>query len=218
MKIINKVIVVDDHDIFREGLVSLLKLKKIARTVDEARNGQEFLDLLNKREIPDLVLLDISMPIMDGVIAAQAAVEKFPSIKIIVLSMFGDKEYYYKMISAGVKGFVLKSSGKNELESAILNVMEGNSFFSNELLIQIIADIGYKSDSEKKQTNEFTPREYDVLKLFCQGLSAKEIADQMALSKKTIEGYRTKLFHKTGTKTSTSLVVYAIKNKIVSIV
>lgn len=216
MAIIDKTIVVDDHDIFREGLVALLKLKKIANQVYEAKNGKEFLDLLNTVN-PDLVLLDISMPIMDGLTAAKIAIEKCPGIKIIVLSMYGDQDYYYKMITAGVKGFVLKSAGKNELELAIKTVGSGQSYFSNELLRKIIADIGYERNKEEKSDFDITDREFDVLRLLCQGLSASEIADNLSLSKKTVEGYRTKLFQKTGTKTSLSLVVFAIKNKLVNI-
>lgn len=216
MTLVNRAIVVDDHDIFREGLVALLKLKKIVNEVHEAKNGEEFLALL-EQVTPDLVLLDISMPIMDGLTAAKHAIEKYPGIKIVVLSMFGDQDYYYKMIAAGVKGFVLKSAGKNELELAIEAVSKGQSFFSNELLRKIIADIGYERNKTEKPDFNITDREFEVLKWLCQGLSASEIADELSLSKKTVEGYRTKLFQKTGTKTSLSLVVFAIKNKLVNI-
>lgn len=216
MEPIKNIIVVDDHDIFREGLVALLTLKKIAVKVYEAKNGEEFIDLLTNIT-PELVLLDISMPLMDGLTAAKVAIDKYPDIKILVLSMFGDQEYYYKMISVGVKGFVLKSAGKNELEQAIQAVAKGDSYFSNELLRKIIADIGYERSKPEKPDFDITNREFEVLKWFCQGYSASEIAEEMLLSKKTIEGYRTKLFQKTGTKTSLSLVVFAIKNKLVNI-
>lgn len=211
-------IIVDDHDIFRDGLNSLITHKKIANIIGEASNGLDFLKLLEHKK-PDLVLMDISMPVMDGIEATQKALEKYPELNILVLSMFGDEEYYYKMINAGAKGFVLKSSGKNELEQAIKTVASGESYFSNELLRRIIANLSDKKVSKPKQAEKevISHREFDVLQLMCSGLAANEIAEQLFISKKTVEGHRTKLFAKTGTKNSLGLVVYAIKNKIVEI-
>jgi DNA-binding NarL/FixJ family response regulator len=213
--IIKRIMIVDDHDIFREGLSALIKLKNIAKEVDEAKNGIEFLEKIDQ-QLPDLALVDIAMPVMDGLTAVQKAHKKYPELKIIALSMHGDTLYYHKMIEAGAQGFLLKSSGKNELEAAIDAVIHNKMYFSNELLQNVISQIE-DDNCRKNQTEEFTDRELEVLKWLCQGMSAKEIADKMNLSKKTVEGYRTRLFSKTGTKTSVALVVCALKNKLVGI-
>lgn len=214
---LDTLMIVDDHDMFRDGIVSLVKFKKIAKNVVEASNGQEFIELL-KETTPQVVLLDISMPIMNGVEAAEIALKKYPDLNIIILSMYGDEDYYYKMINIGVNGFILKTSGKDELEKAIEKAAKGDSYFSSELLHKIIQNINKnKKPKNPKPGIHFTPREREVLHCLCNGLTASQIAMELHLSKKTIEGYRTKLFHKTNTKNSISLVVFAIKNKIVEL-
>ena len=127
------IIIVDDHLIFRQGLKSIITMENIANVIGEASNGLELLVLLTHLK-PDLVLMDIDMPHMNGLEATEKALELIPDLKIIAFSMFSDEEYYYKMIDLGVKGFILKTSGINELENAIKNVMLGDSYFSNELL------------------------------------------------------------------------------------
>jgi DNA-binding NarL/FixJ family response regulator len=127
------IIIVDDHLIFRQGLKTIITMENIANIIGEASNGLELLELLTHLK-PDLVLMDIDMPHMNGLEATEKALELIPDLKIIAFSMFSDEEYYYKMIDLGVKGFILKTSGINELENAIKNVMLGDSYFSNELL------------------------------------------------------------------------------------
>jgi len=211
-----KIIIVDDHDIFRDGLKSLISLKNIASVVGEASNGKEFLEILETNK-PDLVLMDISMPVMDGITATEKAISMFPDLNILALSMFSDEEYYYKMINAGAKGFVLKSSGKDEIIRAIQTVSEGTSYFSNELLRRLLIKFGPKNENAQSQMKAFTKREFEIIALMCNGLSAAEIADKLCISKKTVEGHRTRLFAKTGTKNSIALVIYVIKNHLVEI-
>src|ERR1035437_2601895 len=141
-------IIVDDHLIFRQGLKSLITLENIANIIGEASNGMELLELLTQLK-PDVVLMDIDMPHMNGLEATEKAIELMPDLKIIAFSMFSDEEYYYKMIDRGVKGFILKTSGINELEAAIQNVMMGESYFSNELLRKIINNFGKNSAAAK---------------------------------------------------------------------
>jgi DNA-binding NarL/FixJ family response regulator len=212
-----KIIVVDDHVMFREGLKSLIEQEHLGEVIAEAENGKKFLDLIGNLK-PDLVLMDIEMPEMNGLEASEIALQKFPDLKILVLSMFGDEDYYIRLINAGAKGFILKSSGKKELENGIREVASGESHFSNELLRRIIFNVG-KNKSLKNQEAEFefTDRELEVLKLLCNGLSNAEIAEQLNLSIKTIETHRSKLLLKTGIKNSISLVLFALKNKIIVI-
>lgn len=206
-----EIILVDDHDIFRDGLSSLITLKGLGKIVGQAANGVELLKILDVIK-PDLVLMDVAMPIMDGIVATQKAIEKYPDLNILTLTMFGDSDYYVKMVNAGVKGFVLKSSSKEDLENAISIVSKGGSYFSTELLRKALVKLSSKKTNYK---DVFTSREFEVLKLLCAGNSAGEIAEMLHLSKKTIEGHRTKLFSKTGTKNSVALVIFAIKNQII---
>ena len=152
------IIIVDDHLIFRQGLKSLITSENFARVIGEASNGKEFIELL-KRLKPDLVLMDIDMPHMNGMEATQKAMELLPELKVIAFTMFSDEEYYYKMIDLGVKGFILKSSGINELEKAIQDVMMGESYFSNELLRKIINNFGRKSTNKYIEDAGLTGRE-----------------------------------------------------------
>ncbi len=124
-----KIILADDHKIFRESLKKLLASEKIAEVIAEAGDGKQLLELLKTHE-PDLIVMDISMPNMDGIETTKKALELKPELKILTLSSFGDEKYYYKMVEAGVKGFVLKNSGISELEQAITEVTSGGSWFS----------------------------------------------------------------------------------------
>lgn len=212
-----KVIITDDHQIFRQGLKSLIVKEEIAEVIAEASNGKEFLELLPEFN-PDLVLMDIGMPEMDGIEATRRALEVNPSLKILVLSNFGDEVHYFNIIQAGAKGFVLKTSGIHELQLAIEKVLAGESYFSNELLRKIIANISQPDISRKangKTEDTLTRRELEVLQLVAGGLSNEEIADKLNISVTTVKGHRSNLLMKTGTKNTAGLIMYAIKNKII---
>ncbi len=214
-----KIIIVDDHQLFREGIKLLIELEGLGKVIAEAENGKIFLELLEELN-PDLVLMDIEMPVMNGKVATQKALVFRPDLKILALTMLSEKENYADMIKAGVMGFVMKTSGKNELENAIKTVIRGESYLSKELLRQIIAGSGKqpvpKEDTEVNE-NKFTERELEVLGYFSQGLTASEIAEKIFRSVKTVESHRSKLLEKTNTKNTVNLVLYAIKNKIVKI-
>jgi DNA-binding NarL/FixJ family response regulator len=209
-----KIILVDDHKIFRESLRRLLTSEGIAEIVAEAANGKEFLEVLETIQ-PDLVLLDISMPVMDGIEAATLAIKKFPDLCILTLSSFGDEKYYYKMIEAGVKGFVLKSSGLTELENAINEVVPGGNWFSNELLKNIISSLSKKNSQPKMA--ELTERELEILKLICKGLTNEQIAEEIHLSFDTVKWHRANILSKTQCTNTALLVMYAIKNELIEV-
>ncbi len=210
------IILVDDHQIFRTSLKSLIMNEKIGTVIGEASNGKEFLDVLEK-EVPDLVLMDIDMPEMDGSEATMLAIEKHPDLKILALTMFGEENYYFKMVKAGVKGFLLKTSDIKELEIAIKDVTTGETYFSNELLRKIITNFDKKTSQQVQETNILTDRELDVIKLICDGMTNEEIAEKLHISPKTVKGHRANLLAKTGCKNAPSMVLYAIKNKIIEI-
>ena len=210
------IILVDDHLILRQGIKSLITAENIAKVIGEASNGIELLELL-KNHKPDIVIMDIDMPHMNGMEATQKALEMIPELKIIAFTMFGDEEYYYKMIDLGVKGFILKSSGIAELENAINGVMLGESYFSPEVLRKIISSLGRNKQVKNSLNVEFTSREIEVLQQICLGLNNEEIAEKLFISPKTIKSHRSNLLGKTGCKNTPTLILYAIKNNIVQI-
>lgn len=213
------IIIVDDHKMFREGLSFLLSKTSNFEIIAEASDGQLFLDLLEKTT-PDIVLMDINMPNVDGIQATKKALEKYPNLKIIALSMNGDEAFYYEMIKAGVSGFVLKKSGSDELEEAIETVMAGGDYFSQELLKNVILNLGKHKQTPvetKISAIKLTEKEAEVLRLICNGFVNKEIAAKLFVSPRTIENYRTKLIDKTGAKNTSNLIMLAIKNKLITV-
>ena len=210
-----KLIIVDDHEIFRNGLQTILKRIENVKLIASASNGSEFLDLL-KKEVPDLVLMDIKMPVMDGVDATRQALAKYPEIKIIALSMFGDEEYLQQMIQAGAKGFLLKNITRKNLSHAIEVVFSGGNFYSEEMLGFFTKKYIQETQPEYDDS-EITKREMEVLQLVAEGLSNQEIADRLFISKRTVDGHKNNLIVKTGSKNMVDLLVYSIKKGLVKI-
>lgn len=213
----NKIIIVDDHSLFREGIKLLIENEKLGCVVAEAENGRVFLDLLNVHE-PDLVIIDIEMPVMNGPEAIRKALAINSKLKFLVLTMLNESADYNEIVFAGAMGIVLKTAGKKEFERAINTIIAGESYFSPEMLRQMLLN------SQKNDTSEinlkktvFSDREMEVLRLLCDGLSVSEIADKIFLSVKTIEAHRSSLLRKTNTRNTINLVLFAIKNKMVEI-
>lgn len=204
-------ILVDDHKLFREGLKLLLDNLSFVQEVREASNGQVFLQEL-EAGVPDLVFIDVDMPVLNGIEATRKALQLFPDLNIIALSMYGDEEYYMKMINAGVKGYILKNCGIQEVEAAIRSVVSGKVYFSQEILMLMIKNINKKRDHSKK--SGLSEREREILCHICMGLSNHEIADLLCLSKRTVDKHRENLLLKTQSKNTAGLVIYAIKNSI----
>jgi len=209
------VFIVDDHSLFRNGLKILLTTSGQFNVIGEAENGQEFLTLIDQLE-PDIVLMDIDMPIMDGITATREALKKKPDLKVITLSMYGEEEYYYKMIEAGVKGFLLKNSDINEVKNALITVSKGGKYFSQELLYNVVKNIR-STHKEQELTEALSDREVEILIQICNGLSNNEIAENLHISKRTVDKHRANLLDKTNSKNTAHLVLYAIKNKLIDI-
>jgi DNA-binding NarL/FixJ family response regulator len=208
------VILVDDHQLFREGLKLMLNLNSKIGTIYQAANGVEFLEFLEKIT-PDVVLMDIDMPLMDGVEATKRALLLNPGLKIIALSMYGDDEYYIKMIEAGARGFILKNSEIEVVEAAIEQVMAGQNYFSSEIMANLVLNLNKKKSGEAR--NELTERESEILYHICKGLSNQEIADTLFLSKRTVDKHRENILSKTNVKNTAGLVMYAIKHGIIQV-
>ncbi|OYT10691.1 MAG: DNA-binding response regulator [Bacteroidetes bacterium 4572_112] len=210
-----KVIVVDDHELFRKGVIMVLKKMDNVEVIGEAGDGKEFLAMLNSHK-PDVVFIDIKMPLMNGIEATTQATKRFPELNIIALSMFGEEEYLHKMINAGAKGFLLKNSSIGEIERAINLVNNGKNCYSDDLLgyfTNKFIDNKPKDDDKIKLTR----RELEVLNLVAQGLSNTEIADKLFISKRTVDGHKANLIQKTGSKNIVDLLIYSIKNNIITI-
>lgn len=245
-----RVLLVDDHQLFRSGLRGLLEGGGIARVTGEAGSGVEMLEMLSAMAanevsggternpegfsgaagLPDVVLLDIDMPVMDGRQAAAQALSRWPELRIVTLSMHGDEHYYFAMVEAGVQGFLLKSSGMDEVAAAIDTVAEGGTYFSPELLQGLVSILrttaplnGVSSSDDDvlhadvSSDDALSDREREVLLCVCGGLSNQEIADKLFISKRTVDKHRANIMLKTGNKNTANLVVYAIKNGLVEI-
>lgn len=209
-----RIIIADDHQLFRNGLKILLNSFPEFEVTGEASNGKEYLELLKTIQA-DIALMDINMPEIDGIEATKRGVKMNPSVNVIALSMYGEEEYYYKMVDAGAKGFLLKDSDISEVKEAILTVVKGGSFFSQELLYHVIQKIKHR-ELETKSAN-LSKREREILVKICEGLSNQEIAEALFISKRTVDKHRANLLGKTNSKNTASLILFAIKNKLIEI-
>ncbi|WP_302567504.1 response regulator transcription factor, partial [Alistipes indistinctus] len=193
-----KIVVVDDHTLFRNGLRTLLDGIEGFSVIGEASNGVELLELLPGIE-PDVILLDIEMPKMNGIVTAEEALKRYPDLKIITLSMYGDEDYYFKMVSLGVKGFILKNSEIKEVAAAIETVVGGGSYFSQELLFNLVSNLKSTPSSVPEDSpEELSQRESEILLHICRGESNSEIADSLFISKRTVDKHRSNILAKTG--------------------
>lgn len=213
-----KIILVDDHAIFLKGLRLIINECSQFKVIGEASNGLEFLDLL-KQMTPDVVLMDIKMPKLNGVDTTKKAIKEYPDLKIITLTMFSDHKYLRLMAEAGTKGFILKNIGKEQLEQAVHAVYDGKTYFSPELIDDIAKwEPVPTSGVFLEDLNErLTDRELDVLQQIVEGLSTQEIADKLYISTRTVEGHRANLIAKTATRNVVNLVIYAIRKHLVTI-
>jgi DNA-binding NarL/FixJ family response regulator len=209
---------VDDHPIFLKGLTLLLNEVVEFKVIGEAHDGLEFLrDMENV--VPDVVLMDIRMPHMNGIEATREALLKIPSLNIIALTMFGEQKYINLMAEAGAKGFLPKDVTKEELVEAIKRVSEGETYFSHRVITELVENSLNAGGEEFlfKLGEKFTEREYEVLKYLIMGLSAPEIGERLFISPRTVEGHRASLISKTGTKNVVELVIFAIRHNLISL-
>jgi DNA-binding NarL/FixJ family response regulator len=203
------VAIVDDHTLFRNGVAALMSEFEELNVVFEAENGEQMQRLLAKHSLPQVILMDINMPVIDGYAATKWIKEKYPRIKVLALSMFEDDKAVIRMIKSGASGYVLKESKPKELLEAI-KIINEKGVYINEMVSGKLL----RSVSDKEAVPEFSKKELEFLKLCCSELTYKEIADQMCVSPRTVDNYREALFLKLNIKSRTGLVLYAIQNEI----
>ncbi|QEM13568.1 response regulator transcription factor [Mucilaginibacter rubeus] len=207
-----QIALVDDHKLFRSGMAALVTNFKRYNILFEAANGQELVNTIKSGTVPDIVLLDISMPVMDGVEAAQILRSKYPGVRIIILSMFEDAEKVLLMVKMGVKGYLLKDSEPYEVEDALLKVSQGELYYPEFVTRHLITNFNSKLENIK-----LNPREIEFLRFTGTELTYKEIAEAMNISVRTVDSYRDQLFEKLQIKSRVGLVLYSIKNKLIEL-
>ncbi len=211
--------IVDDHTMFRKGLASLINLFPTYKVLFDAADGKDFIAQLKPPHLPDIVLLDISMPGMDGYATADWIRSNHPDIKVIALSTMDSETAIIKMIRHGARGYVLKDADTTELKAAFDDVLSKGFFYNETVTRKIMQSIHLLAD-EKSRVSAFvklSDREVEFLKLVCSDKTYAQIAAEMFLSERTIDGYREALFQKLNVGSRVGLVMYAIKNGIVKI-
>ncbi len=206
---------VDDHKIIRDGIKALLQDNPDVQVVAEAENGAVAVTSISKNEI-DVVLMDINMPVMNGIETTRAIKEHDNTIKIIALTMLEEKVNIKAMIEAGASGYILKSAGEEQLIRSISTVMDGKYFFSDEVARAVMMDLVYQREPDENKTGEFklTDRELEVLKLIVEEYTTQEIASKLFISARTVDAHRRNLLQKTGARNLAGLVRYAIEHNI----
>jgi DNA-binding NarL/FixJ family response regulator len=210
-----RIVLADDHEIFRDGFRVMLKKQASVELVGEAADGEELINLVEETQ-PDVVVTDIKMPKLDGISATKILTKKYPHIGVISLSMFDEENLIIEMLEAGAKGYLLKNAHKNEIITAVEAVFKSQTYYCNHTSRKLTKMIAESSFNPNKRASkpEFSEREISVMRFICQELSNREIALQLKLSVRTIEGYRERIQEKISARNTAGIVVYAIKNRI----
>lgn len=220
-----KIVLADDHKIIRDGIKALLHGEPTLMVVGEASDGLELIELLSHIKDVDVALVDINMPRMDGFEVVEIIKAKYPSVKVLVLSMLDHENYVSRIMGSGAYGYILKNTGKEELTHAIHMVAKGSYYICTEIsmnLLRRLRQVSYSSGSEavaeplpEKSGGNLSKREMEVLKLIAEGYTNAEIADKLFTSKRTIESHRQNLLEKTQSNNTATLIKYAIHNGLV---
>jgi len=213
-----RVLVVDDHTLVRDGIRALLTPVADVEVVGEATNGREALEKV-KRLVPDVVLMDLAMPLMGGLEATRKIRREFPGTKVLALTQYDDREYIVPVIEAGARGFVSKMAAFSELTSAIQALYRGDSFLSPTAAAALVEECQQKNTigEGKDPYQHLTDREREVLKLVAEGYTAKEIADMLVISLRTVETYKTNLMKKLDIHNRTDLIRFAIRKRVITV-
>jgi len=207
-----KIVIADDHQMFIDGVKSLLKKEKKFNFVHEALNAEDALSFINKNEI-DLLITDISMPGMSGTELTKKIKQDFPKIKVLVLTMYNDSAIINEILQSEAEGYILKNTGKQELLTAISKIMDDGTFYSNEVIGQLLKDNKKKIISHTIK-EALTTRELEILKLVCEEFTTADIAEKLFISPRTVDTHRKNILEKTQSKTIVGLIKYAFENNV----
>jgi len=213
-----RVLIVDDHTLVRDGIKALLSLVADIEVVGEAENGKEALAMVNNLA-PDVVLMDLAMPVMSGLEATRRIRKEFPRTRVLALTQYDDSEYVIPVIEAGASGFVTKMVAFSELASAIQAVYRGESFLSPSAASSLVEEFQQKTtaETEKDPYQQLTDREREVLKLVVEGHTIREIAEMLVISPKTVEWYKTSLMNKLNIHSKTDLIKFALRKRVINL-
>lgn len=213
-----RVLIADDHTLVRDGVRALLALSPDIEVVGEASDGKEALEK-TKELMPDVVLMDLAMPVMGGLEATRRIHKESPETKVLALTQYDDSEYVVPVIEAGARGFVTKMAAFSELAIAIQVVYNGASYLSPSAAAALVAECQLKTagEGEKDPYDRLTDREREVLKLIVEGHTAREIADMLVVSPKTVEFYKTSLMNKLNIHNRTELIKFAIRKALITL-
>ena len=211
-----KIVIADDHSLVRQGIASIVReLNQNLQLLGEVSNGMELLDFLDKNdELPDVILMDVNMPEMNGIECTHHIKDKYPEIQVLALSMMKQGLHIQKMLKAGASGYILKDAKKDELKEAIYSVHKGHPYFSTAVSEEVMRHLTRTSKGKDPDTTPLSPREKEVLQLIVKDLSNQDIADKLHISIRTVETHKQNLLRKTGTNSVAGLVVYALKNNL----
>jgi two-component system response regulator NreC len=213
-----RVLVADDHTLFRAGLRALFASEADIEVVGEAADGEEAVRRALELR-PEVVVMDLMMPIMNGIEATRELKAKLPDVKVLVLSMYDDEEHVQRLLAGGASGYMLKKATSDELVRALREVVSGGIPLDPSVAAKVVKDYVRRVQGEEEplQSSELTPRELEVLKLIAQGLSNQSIADQLGLSRKTVDVHRANLMRKLDLHTVTELVKYALRRGLITL-
>lgn len=213
-----KIIIADDHEIFRSGFKLLLKNQKEIYLAGEAENGKQLLQLVEEL-LPHVVIIDIQMPEMDGIEACRRIRESFPDVLVIALTTFNDDHYIVDMLQAGATGYLLKNTTRKELHKAIIAVFEGRMYYSEETFKKLSRLKAEHKISPGRITPpvKFSEREQKIIQLICKQLTNKEIASQLSISVRTVESHRERVQEKINAKNTAGIVIYALQHNLLEL-
>lgn len=205
-----QLIIADDHEVYRDGLRALLQSVDEMDVVAEASTGKQLISLCEEKK-PDVVMTDIIMPVMDGIKATSHLVEHMPVIRVIALSMFNENHLILDMLDAGASGYLIKNAHKNEIIDAIHSVYNNKPYYCSSTSYKLARLIGQRGP-QNKQKIYFSGKELQIIQMICEEKTTKQIGDQLNISARTAEEYRQKIRMKMNVKTTTGIVIYAIRN------
>ncbi len=211
-----KVLIADDHQLFREGLVNLLSSAEDIEVIAEAEDGKEATEKTKKLK-PDVLLIDIGMPHMNGIEATRVLKKDMPELKIIAVSMHSDRQFVKGILEAGADGYLLKNCTYRQLIDAIQSVNSGKKYLSDDITEMIIKGYLDPKETEAESYTELSEREMEILKLYAEGKSTREISEKLFISVKTVGTHKQHILEKLGLKNNADMVKYAIKEGLIQL-